>query len=137
MPRIEQTIMIDALPEDVWRVAGDPARIGEWLPALSGASLDGAERTCTTADGGIIRERIIEHSDAQRHYTYEIVEASLSVSSYRSTLAVDGHGEHSHVTWTAEFEPADPAIEEEVAAALDELYRDGLESLQAQIESGS
>lgn len=83
MPRIEQTIMIDAPSEEVWRLAGDPGRIGEWLPALSGTSVDGDQRTCTTADGGTLRERVIEHSDAERYYTYEIVEAPLPVSSYQ------------------------------------------------------
>lgn len=41
------------------------------------------------------------------------------------------------MTWTAEFEPADPSAEEQVAAAVDELYRDGLESLQARLETRS
>lgn len=135
MSHIEQTITIDAAPDEVWSVAGDPGRIGEWLPALSGASLEGDARTCTTVDGGTIRERILEHSDTERYYTYEIVEAPLPVASYRSTLSVDGHETHAHVTWSAEFEPADPATEQDVAAALDELYREGLESLQAQLES--
>ena len=44
------------------RVAGDPATIGEWVPALAGSSLSGSERFCTTGDGARIAERILAHS---------------------------------------------------------------------------
>lgn len=135
MTRIEQSITIDAPAEEVWRLAGDPASIGAWLPALTDATQDGDERICTTADGGTIRERIVEHSDEEQFYTYEIVEAPLPVSGYRSTLAVDGDGDHAHVLWAAEFEVADGAAEEEVAGALDELYREGLEGLRERVEA--
>lgn len=134
MPHIEQRIAINSTPDEVWRVVGDPGRIGEWHPALSAAVLHEDERTCTTADGATIRERVIEHADDERYYTYEIVEAPLPVSSYRSTIAVHGHGDHSHVSWVADFVVADPATEADVASALAEMYRQGLESLRSRFD---
>lgn len=135
MPRIEKTITIGLPPEEVWRLAGDPGSIGEWMPVLSGASYEGDERSCTTADGGSIVERVLEHSDEERFYTYEIVEAPLPVRGYRSTLSVDGHGDHSHVTWVADFEVTDPAAEAEITATFEEMYQQGLEGLRDQLAS--
>jgi uncharacterized protein YndB with AHSA1/START domain len=136
MTRIEQTITIDAPPDEVWRVAGDPGAIADWVPALAGATYDGNERTCTTGEGGTIRERIVEHSDDERFYVYEVMEAPLPVSGYRSTFAVEGHGGHSHVVWSADFEVRDGAAEEDVAAALEQLYQQGLAGLRDQVEAG-
>jgi len=135
MTFIEKTITIHAAPEDVWELAGDPGRIGEWLPAFAEATLEGDERTCVTGDGGTIRERILERDDDERFYVYEITESPLPVASYRSRLDVDGHGDHPHVTWTSEFEVTDPAPEDEVAAAIGQLYEDGLEGLRAHLEA--
>lgn len=135
MTTIEKTITINAAPEDVWALAGDPARIGEWVPALAEATLDGDDRTCVTGDGGTVRERILERDDDERFYVYEILEAPMPVSSYRSRLGVHGHGDHSHVVWAAEFEVAETAPPAEVAAAFEQLYADGLESLRAQLEA--
>lgn len=131
---IVETITIDVSPDEVWRVAGDPATIGEWVPALAGSSLSGAERFCTTGDGAKIAERILSHSDPDRAYTYEIVESPLPLRSYRSTLRVDGHGGHSHVRWEAEFEALEPAQEDQLEETFTGIYREGLLSLRAQLE---
>jgi len=41
----------------VWAVAGDPATISEWLPAIATSSVDGVQRSCTTVDGADLHER--------------------------------------------------------------------------------
>ncbi len=58
----------------------------------------------------------------------------MPLSAYRSTFAVDGHDGHSHVVWTAEFEPEDPAQEEELLQTFDEIYGGGLEALEQRVE---
>jgi len=131
---IVETITIEASPDAVWQVAGDPATIGEWVPALSGSSLVGDQRSCTTGDGGKIAERILSHSDDDRSYTYEIVESPLPLRSYRSTLQVHDHEGHSRVRWEAEFEAFAPEQEDELEETFTGIYREGLLSLRAQLE---
>jgi uncharacterized protein YndB with AHSA1/START domain len=134
MTQIHETITIDADPERVWALAGDPARIGQWLPALASSELDGDERSCTTVDGAELKERIVEHNDAERYYVYEITEAPMPVESYRSVLSVHGHDGHSHVGWQADFEAGDAAAAAELEAAFAQIYREGLENLRAHVE---
>ncbi len=75
----------------MWEIAGDPATIPEWLPAIATSSVEGDQRAYTTVDGAELRERIVERSDEDRFYVYEITDSPMPVSSYRSKLSVDGH----------------------------------------------
>ncbi|WP_181813575.1 SRPBCC family protein [Gaiella occulta] len=134
---ISESIAVHGTPEAVWAVAGDPGAIGEWVPALAESSYGDGERVCTTGDGAEIRERVLEHSDAEQSYTYEIVASPLPLRSYRSTLSVHGHGDHSHVTWEARFEALEEGQEPELEAMFSELYRDGLASLRERVEGAA
>jgi hypothetical protein len=116
--------------------AGDPARIAEWVPALASATAEGDERRCTLEDGGELVERIIERSDAERFYEYEIIDAPMPLRSYRSRLTVHGHDGQSHVDWIAEFEPQQAGREEQLAEAFAATYRSGLEELRERLEAG-
>lgn len=134
---ITEAVTVHASADAVWAIAGDPASIGDWVPALTGATFADGERVCTTGDGGEIRERIVSHSDAERTYSYEIVASPLPLRSYRSTLAVHGHDDHSHVTWEAQFEALAADQEQELEHMIGELYRTGLASLRERVELGA
>lgn len=135
MASIHETIQIDADADEVWAVAGDPGRIADWLPALSSSQAEAGARECTMVNGAELKERILEHSDEQRSYAYEIVESPMPLRSYRSRFAVEGHDGHAHVDWVAEFEPEEAGQEAELVEAFTQTYREGLESLRRQFES--
>jgi uncharacterized membrane protein len=134
MAHIHETIEIDAPADEVWDLAGDPARISEWVPALADSTVEGDRRSCTTGEGAAIEERILERSDDGRYYTYEILGGPLPLSSYRSRLSVAGHGDHSHVDWEANLEPNNPGQEVELTEVFGGIYRQGLESLRERFE---
>ena len=136
MAIVHETIQIEADPRRVWELAGDPGRIAEWVPTLATSSAEGAERRCTLAEGGELVERIIERSEADRFYEYEIVDAPMPLRSYRSRLSVQEHDGHTHVDWVAEFEPQQAGQEEQLAEAFAGIYRNGLEELRARLETG-
>lgn len=71
---------------------------------------------------------------SERYYVYEITESPMPLASYRSVLAVQGHGHQSHVSWSASFEALDPAASTELEQAFSRIYRDGLENLRAYVE---
>lgn len=134
MAQVLETVEINAPPEEVWAVVGDPGRIGEWVPALADSTLESDYRSCTMQDGAEIVERIVERSDEQRYYVYEITKSPLPLRSYSSQLAVHGHGEHSHVTWEAQFEAESADLEPDLVGAFERIYREGLITLRDHIE---
>lgn len=134
MTDIREEMAIQARPDLVWELAGDPGRIAEWLPALDESSLEDDQRACTLESGGKLVERIVDRSDEERYYTYEIVESPLPLRNYRSRFEVRGHGDHSHVIWTAEFEPTGGVDEAELEAMFVRIYSEGLESLRTASE---
>ncbi len=134
MTQVRETIEIHASPEDVWALAGDPGRIGEWVPALAGSTMENGYRACTTRDGAEIVERVLEHSEEEHYYIYEITNSPLPLRSYRSRLAVHGHADHSHVTWEAEFDAESPDLEPELATRFGQIYREGLATLRERLE---
>jgi uncharacterized protein YndB with AHSA1/START domain len=131
MLRIRQTIEIPAPADEVWRTVGRPERIAEFHPHVAAATVDGSVRRCTLADGTEIVERIVDHSVVHRFYTYELAHALASLSHYRACIAVRGHGDHTHVDWDAEVEPARAEDGPLLARGLDEALGAGLESLRA------
>lgn len=134
MAQVHETVVIDAPADEVWKLAGDPARIHEWVPILADAQAENGERSCTTQDGQQVGERVLEHSDEERFYTYEIVESPFPLRSYVSGISVGGHDGHAHVDWYADFEGETPEAETELVAAFTQLYRDGLDTLRARFE---
>ncbi|MGD9958295.1 SRPBCC family protein [Nocardioides sp.] len=120
-----------AAPADVtWRVVGDPGAIAAWLPALAESRLEGTTRFATLPDGSHSVEEVIRHSDAERSYSYVIVEAPLALEGYESTLAVHDAPGGSRVVWSAHFEADD-----DLRSAIDGMYQNGLESLARFIET--
>lgn len=135
MPTVTKDISIDAAADEVWRIAGDPAQIADWLPPIESSKVEGDRRSCTLADGGgQIEERILEHSDEERRYRYEILDGPMPLSSYVSAFEVAEHDGHAHVTWSAEFEPEDAGQEQELVQTFDEIYGSGLDALKQQAE---
>jgi len=134
MALVNETIEIRALPDDVWAVAGDPGRIGEWVPALAGSTSVDEGRACTLQDGAEILERVLEHSDEGRYYVSEITSSPLPLRSHTSRLSVHGHGDHSHVNWVAEFEAESPQLEPELVQEFAHMYREGLTTLRNRLE---
>lgn len=135
MPTMKQQIQIDATAQDVWKLAGDPARIADWLPPIESSHVEGDRRSCTLAEGGAqIEERILEHSDARRRYHYEILDGPMPLSSYSSTFEVKDRDGHAQVVWTAQFEPEDAGQEQELVGTFEDMYSAGLAALKQKVE---
>lgn len=118
-------------------LAGDPGRIAEWVPALKTSDLEGETRRCALEAGGELEERILEHSDDARFYVYEITDGPMPLSNYTSRFALEGHDGHTHVVWTAEFEPQQAQQDGELEATFRDVYRQGLETLRERAEASA
>lgn len=133
---VTETVVIAASPDTVWRVAGDVGAIADWVPAIESCRMEGDLRHATFAGGaGDATERIVEHDDAARAYSYEYLSGPLPLEVYLSRLSVQDHSEGAEVVWASEFTAASPEAESQLAAAIADIYRSSLEELKKRTES--
>jgi hypothetical protein len=127
---VSRSAQVAGAPDAVWRKIGAFCAIQEWHPAVS--RCDETEeggatyRTLTLADGGTIRERLVERTESS--YTYEILESPLPVQNYRATLGVSAEGEGTRVDWKGAFDAKD-ASDADAQAVIDGIYRAGLDEI--------
>ena len=117
-------------PEAVWDVVGSPDKISAWHPAIATSPVNDGVRRCTLVGGGDLVEPIVEHSEDARFYVYDVTEGPFPMSSYRSRIAVEAADGGSRIVWQADFEPDDPASEQEMIETFAGIYRAGLESVR-------
>jgi mxaD protein len=131
MPRLHNSILIKATPDEVWSVVGDLQATPQWIPGITSADVDGELRVCQTADGNEIRERIFDYSAESRTWSYEQSHVPLPIEESHGTVRVVPNGSGARVEWEAEFEAPD-----EVAAMVDGYYKQTLETLRRRVETG-
>jgi hypothetical protein len=126
-------------PDDLWAVVRRFNGLPAWHPAIAASELadgdaeftPGAVRVLTGTDGGVYRERLVGLDEARRALTYEIVDAPLPVSGYRSTLRVRPVADTgaAHLTWSSTFDAADGTTAEEAVATMEGAYAEAIAAL--------
>lgn len=133
---VRQSVEVAAPAEKVWQVINGFCAIADWHPVVRqcAQSEQGgvAMRTLTTVDGGILVEKRVQYSDEGMSYTYEIVEGSLPVANYVSTLAVMDGMAGSVITWSGEFDAKDTPNDQAVEV-ITGIYQAGLSALKDQL----
>ncbi|WP_030888025.1 SRPBCC family protein [Streptomyces sp. NRRL F-5053] len=130
---------VPAPPRKVWDLIGGFDALPDWLPYIPESTpLEGGRvRRLTNADGETIVERLVDFNEAERHYSYVIVQAPFPVDGYVSTLrvhAVPGRDDLAEVQWSGRFHPVD-ATEDEVVELFTGIYREGLDALHATLSA--
>ena len=147
--KADETIMIAAPPDAVWKLVADFGGIGAWHPLVkqvtaSGGDAAGAERVLTL-EKGEITEGLDEVDAGGKRLSYrqlkENVEA-LPVSFYTASIEVKPAGDGSEVAWSARFyradttnEPPEDRNDEAAIAAMTSFLTDGLKGLKAKAEA--
>ncbi|MFE6225869.1 SRPBCC family protein [Streptomyces sp. NPDC057854] len=124
---------VPASPQQVWNLIGGFDTLPDWLPYIpeSTALEGGRVRRLKNPEGEVIVERLVDFNEAERRYSYTILQAPFPVTGYVSTLRVhpvDGRDDIAEVQWSGRFTPAGvtDAEAEELFAGI---YRDGLDVL--------
>jgi hypothetical protein len=115
---------IHASADDVWALAGDPARLHEWFPGVVDCEVAGNQRTITLASGLTLPEEILVHDHVMRRFQYRITTPFFTF--HRGTLDVIDLGDDTCVVvYAADADPRTMAlvIAGAAAAGLDELAR--------------
>ncbi|MEN0138918.1 MAG: SRPBCC family protein [Rhodococcus sp. (in: high G+C Gram-positive bacteria)] len=133
---IQKQFPVDA--QTVWARVGDPGAIAEWIPSVASTRMEREIRHLVFADGRPARERIVEHSDSERRYTYEYLDGPLPLKQYRSTISVrDATSGACTVEWTATFSADSEAVESELSSAIESIYREALDELSTLVSNPS
>lgn len=69
---VRRHVRIARPADEVWALAGDPARLHEWFPGIVATTVDGSTRTVTTESGLPIPEEIVTVDPLQRRFQYRI-----------------------------------------------------------------
>ena len=96
MPTSYASAVVDADVDQVWSLVRDFNGLDRWVAAVQSSEIEGSApadqvgcvRHLTLADGGEIRERLVDLDDGQRRYTYDILESPFAVRRYRATIRV-------------------------------------------------
>ncbi|MET0613484.1 MAG: SRPBCC family protein [Pseudomonas caspiana] len=133
MATASANIRVPASADQVWQLVGGFLSLPDWLPFIvsSESSEGGRVRTLTTADGAVIVEKLQTFDEANRTYSYSIVQGPFPVTNYLATLVVAAAGDQETiVTWSGSFTP-DGISDAEAEALFQEVYEGGLGALQA------
>ncbi len=120
--KVVETIVINASPEEVWKLLGNFAALDAWHPAVVSQKMDGDKKRVLTIgeEGGpTITEELKKLDDEKMMLKYKIVDMSvvgneehlgkkydvptIPVHNYLSIMTVKAVDGGSEVTWTGKF----------------------------------
>ncbi|HEF5872483.1 TPA: SRPBCC family protein [Burkholderia cenocepacia] len=131
MAQANAGIEIAASADTVWQLIGGFGSLPDWLSYIPASELSegGRVRRLANPAGDAIVERLVAFDEAERSYTYAILEAPFPVVNYRSTLRVRENGPNaSTVEWSGTFTPHG-ASDDETVRLFRGIYEDGLAEL--------
>jgi hypothetical protein len=109
MATVRNHVVIDVPAATAWKLLGDPLRITEWFPGITGCVIEGTTRTVTLGSGIEMPEEIITIDEIQRRFQYSL-RVSL-VRSHLSTLDVlDLDGSRCCCVYGVDADPAVMAL---------------------------
>ncbi len=132
MAYVVEKSMFPVSPDRIWELIGGFGSLPDWIPVIATLDLKkgGRVRRFSTTDGAEFTERLVSFDEAQRSYTYEIVQAPIPVGDYRSNLSVRKNDTErgSVVEWSGEFKPIGVS-EQEAISLVSGIYRNGLDAI--------
>jgi hypothetical protein len=121
---IRHHIRINRPAAEVWKLAGDPARLHDWFPGVTACTVEGDQRVITTGMGMPMPETILVNDPLQRRFQYQLNVPIIAF--HRGTIDVVDLGDDSCVViYSTDCDPRAMAltIAGGTAGALDELKR--------------
>jgi hypothetical protein len=132
MAQASASIRLPALPDEDWHLIGRFGSLPDWLPFISRSELreGGRVRHLATADGAAIIERLLTFNEAERSYSYAILQSPFPVTNYVSTLRVRDSDGGSCIEWSGQLTP-NGVSDTEATLLFQGIYEDGLNALAA------
>lgn len=132
MATVNMAINLDSAGDKVWNLIGGFNDLSDWHPAIEKSELseNDSVRTLYLAGGGEIVEKLLNHDNNARTYSYAITDSPLPVAEYSAVLKVIEQGsDKSIVEWSAEFN-AEGATESEAEGVIEGIFQAGFDNLK-------
>ena len=130
MGTVRRETRIRRSADDVWALAGDPARVHEWFPGMVSSAVDGSTRTITTETGIEMPEEIVTVDPILRRFQYRIT--SGIVQHHLGVIDVFDLGDDSSlVAYSTDAEP------DAMALMIGGATGSALAELRRRLEAGS
>ncbi|GLQ30415.1 SRPBCC family protein [Litoribrevibacter albus] len=131
---VEVNRVFDASIKKVWKKFGKFCAIQRWQSLVDTCDVyenkRGIHRAIVMDDGGVFVERLLEYSDLNHSFTYNILSGPVPVTNYLSTLKFEDIGNRQTLfTWTATFD-VDYEIEQDVVDNLYTLFENGVDGME-------
>lgn len=142
MARSYASTVIDAEADEVWALLRDFNGLPVWHSGLIATSeiedgkvgdQTGAVRSFTLTNGEHLRERLLEHSDEERSYSYNFEKKPFDVDNYLATIRVTPvtDGGKSFVEWWTTFDCDRDKIGYWEGFFANEVFQGGFDALKA------
>ena len=138
MARVLVSSVIEAPLERVWQSIRRFDAVEDVLPFVVSSPIEGdsaptevgAVRVVTQEDGGVFREVLVAHSDAEHFYSYTFVGSPIPVRDHLTTLRLHPvtDGDRTLGEWSSRFE-IDPSREAELVGLMEENFLAGLRAV--------
>ena len=114
--KTDQTVLIKASPDAVWKLLSEPCAIKNWHPdVVDCLSTSASSRTLTLNNGGKLNEEVDEILPAEMSISYriggEVDIKALPISSLTGRIRVKAEGADTQVSWVARYYRADTSNE--------------------------
>ena len=140
MIKVEKSTVIDAPVDRVWSVLRDFNGHEHWHPAVKESRIEerlpadavGAVRRFRLGDGSTLRERLLTLSDAERTFSYCLLDTPIPLLNYVAHVSLHRVtvGERTFWRWTSEFDA--PRGQERKLRTLvgEEIYERGFAAIR-------
>ncbi len=121
---VRHHVHIQRAADDVWKLAGDAARLSEWFPGIVSCTVEGSVRTITLGTGMVLAEEILVCDPLRRRFQYRITTPMFAF--HRGTIDVLAlEDDTCVVSYATDADPRTMAltIAGGTAGALEELKR--------------
>ena len=142
---IFRSMILDAPIDRVWALVREFDGVSHWNPGVTKARMEtgtatapGSVRHLDIAGGAVFRETLLELSDLEHFYTYDIIESPLPLQNYISThrFVPITHTSQTLGIWESRFD-CDPAQQNDMAHIVgDQIYIGGMTGLNAALKGG-
>jgi hypothetical protein len=143
MPKIRRSTIIDAPPDEVWRILRDFGGDERWHPLVVMSTMEehvpadcvGAIRRLRLRDGSELREQLLAMSDRDMSFSYCLIDTPIPLFFYLAHVRLKPvtDGDRTFWEWQSTFET--PAGEEERLSLLvsREIYEQGMRVMRERL----
>jgi uncharacterized protein YndB with AHSA1/START domain len=124
MSTITREYLVERPLEEVWKKLSDVGAVNELIDYLGEVELDGQWRSCSTVDGGELRELIVTVDDEEHRLVYSVRTSPFGLEHHSASWQLFPEVDGTRFRWVTDFTPdevrpvVEPAIDATAASIL-------------------